>query len=137
MAELEKVKTGLECCAIGAECDHCPYAQMNESKHDFTGCHQLHWDAIELLKEKQPLSPVWDNEPFSGRVVWFCPNCNEGIDKFAFGRNLSITHCPYCGQSITWKDGEHEDDHLYEQQSDYRDHWITFEPTYNQEDGSR
>ena len=56
MAELEKVKTGLECCAIGAECDHCPYAQMNEDKHDFTGCHQLHWDALELLKEQHSIS---------------------------------------------------------------------------------
>ena len=64
--------------------------------------------AYELLKEKQPLSPVWDNEPFSGRAVWFCPNCNEGIDKFAFGRNLSITHCPYCGQALDWKDGDGE-----------------------------
>ena len=36
----------------------------------------------------------------------------------------------------SYKDGEQEDDHLYEQQSDYRDHCITFEPTYNQEDGS-
>ena len=57
-----------------------------------------------LPQEKQhPLPPIQDNEPISGRTVWFCPNCNEGIDKFAFGRNLSITHCPYCGQPITWR----------------------------------
>ena len=35
------------------------------------------------------------------------------------------------------KDNEQEIDcHLYEQQSDYRDHCIIFEPTYNKEDGS-
>ena len=56
MDKLEKVKTGLECCAIGAECDHCPYSQMNDGNGDFTGCHQLHWDALELLKEKQGIS---------------------------------------------------------------------------------
>lgn len=71
MADLEKVKTGLECCAIGAECDHCPYSQMNEGKGDYTGCHQLHWDALELLKEKQPrLMALAEVEKSKGKDVF-------------------------------------------------------------------
>lgn len=62
MTELEKVYEGLECCAVGAECDHCPYSQMNEGKGDYTGCHQLHWDALELLKEQQWI-PVSERLP--------------------------------------------------------------------------
>ena len=51
MVDIEKVLTSLECCAVGAECDHCHYAKDN---HDnFEGCHQLMADAVELLKEQQ------------------------------------------------------------------------------------
>ena len=106
MDKLEKVKKGLESCSgRGGECIYCPY-DTDEEDED---CRvNLDLDILGLLKEKQPLRPVWDNEPISGRVVWFCPNCNEAIDKFAFGRNLSITHCPYCGQALDWKDGDGE-----------------------------
>ena len=48
MADLNKVIESLEFCAVGAECDHCKYAQ--ENKGDYEGCHHLMADAAELLR---------------------------------------------------------------------------------------
>ena len=76
MADLEKVKTGLECCAIGAECDHCPYSQMNDGNGDFTGCHQLHWDALELLREQQPKK----------KEIWVIKKGNKYLHSYRAGR---------------------------------------------------
>ena len=102
MAELEKIKTGLECCAIGAECDHCPYAQMNESKHDFTGCHQLHWDALELLKKKQPKKGEWiEREDANGDLYYDCSVCGESwvlIDGTP--KENGMDYCPHCGADM-------------------------------------
>lgn len=52
MPDREKVLTAMECCAVGAECDHCPYSMLN--KEGYEGCHQMHWDAIELLDKQKP-----------------------------------------------------------------------------------
>lgn len=51
MEKLEKVIKGLECCAVGAECDHCHYASMNNG--GFQGCYQMHQDALALLKAQE------------------------------------------------------------------------------------
>ena len=61
MADIEKVLTSLECCAVGAECDHCKYAKDN--KDNFEGCHQLMADALELLKEQPRWIPVKERMP--------------------------------------------------------------------------
>ena len=71
MADIEKVLTSLECCAVGAECDHCKYAKDN--KDNFEGCHQLMADALELLKEQEwiPISErLPENADHPGA---FCP----------------------------------------------------------------
>ena len=51
MADLREVVASLECCAVGAECDHCKYAKYN--KDNFEGCHKLMADAAELLKKQE------------------------------------------------------------------------------------
>lgn len=54
MVDIEKVKNGLQCCAVGAECDHCKYSLMNNSDNGrFAGCYQLHNDALVLVEEQQ------------------------------------------------------------------------------------
>ena len=50
MADFKKVIESLECCEVGAECDHCHYAKGNHG--NFEGCHQLMADAVEVLKEQ-------------------------------------------------------------------------------------
>lgn len=56
MADREKVIKGLECCAVGAECDHCPYSMLNKTGYE--GCYQMHVDALALvlalLKAQEP-----------------------------------------------------------------------------------
>lgn len=49
MVDREKVLKSLECCVVGAECDHCKYGMLN--KNDFEGCRQMLADALALLKE--------------------------------------------------------------------------------------
>ena len=109
MDQLEKVKTGLECCAIGAECDHCPYSQMNDGNGDFTGCHQLHWDALELLKEQQPKKGKW--QPYKhGDDTWHqCSACGvadryinivkrNGYQDYRMVSKRNF--CPNCGADM-------------------------------------
>ena len=101
MDQLEKVKTGLECCAIGAECDHCPYSQMNDGNGDFTGCNQLHWDALELLKEKQPKKGHWKKSKFANDRWHECSECGtvtEAVDHN--GYKLICNYCPVCGADM-------------------------------------
>ena len=67
MADLNKVIESLEFCAIGAECDHCKYAQENNGNYE--GCHHLMADAAELLKSQQAeikkneLDKSWEDSP--------------------------------------------------------------------------
>ena len=55
--KLEKVIKGLECCVVGAECDHCKYGMLN--KNDFEGCRQMLADALALLKAQEPRVMEW------------------------------------------------------------------------------
>lgn len=50
MPDREKVLTAMECCAVGAECDHCPYSPDNKER--FEGCYKMHQDALALLNEQ-------------------------------------------------------------------------------------
>lgn len=52
LMDADKVIKAMECCAVGAECDHCPYSPMNKSGHE--GCYQMHTDALALLKAHEP-----------------------------------------------------------------------------------
>ena len=54
----EKVIRGIECCAVGAECDHCPYSTMNKTGYE--GCYQMHIDALALLKRSFTPQEVYD-----------------------------------------------------------------------------
>ena len=44
MTDREMVIRAMECCAVGAECDHCPYSPMNKSGYE--GCYKMHADAL-------------------------------------------------------------------------------------------
>lgn len=67
MADREKVIKALECCAVGAECDHCPYSPMNKSGHE--GCYQMHADALALLKAQEPRVMTLE-EALGGEECW-------------------------------------------------------------------
>ena len=90
MADLEKVIKGLEyCISPGDDCpDDCPYA--GNCNRD-----ELHKDALELLKEREPVKPL--REHSGSGITWWnvCAACKTAInpnDKF----------CHECGRAVKW-----------------------------------
>lgn len=96
----EKVIRGLECCAVGAECDHCPYSTMNKTGYE--GCYQMHIDALALLKAQEPVEPVVDID------TWKCGNCGHTLEhQQLLGDNVlfheQYNFCPECGRAVKWE----------------------------------
>ena len=57
---------------------------------------------IELLKEKQP-KKVKDFQYLADLFVGKCPSCGEELNNEVYP-----AFCGFCGQRISWKDGEQE-----------------------------
>lgn len=88
MADLDKALKGLEHCGQPTECAGCPYATGMAG-----GCFtRLKMDALELLKEQEPVKPRY--EDFFGDRVARCGNCNGYIVKYKY--------CPGCGRMVKW-----------------------------------
>ena len=49
-------------------------------------------DAVELLKEQEPVSP--DYEPTT--LSWSCGNCGQSFDRCKY------KYCPICGRKVEW-----------------------------------
>ena len=58
--------------------------------------------AVELLKEKQP-KKVKDFQYLADLFVGKCPSCGEELNNEVYP-----AFCGFCGQRISWKDGEQE-----------------------------
>lgn len=90
MADREKVINGLEHCRrgpIGCQ-QECPY------KSDF-GCRsQLTADALELLKEQEPVKP---NNPFKFKEydLYMCAECGSWLIT-------KSNYCWNCGRAVKW-----------------------------------
>ena len=67
MTDREKVIRAMECCAVDAECDHCPYSPMNKFGNE--GCYQMHADALALLKAQEPRVMTLE-EALGGEECW-------------------------------------------------------------------
>lgn len=87
MADREKVMKGLEYhlkeLSIGKTCYECPYFGDNPCEI------QLIANALELLKEQEPVKPIrlenW----------WRCPSCSGNIVA-------NMKYCPGCGREVKW-----------------------------------
>ena len=101
MADIQKVIKGLECCSVlEGHCEKCPY----ETEGFVADCTSaLAIDALELLKEQQPLEVVYDINPMTRLPVSFCPKCGEAIQRHEYGRpEMTQLFCSYCGQAVKW-----------------------------------
>lgn len=58
--------------------------------------------AVELLKEQQP-KKVKDFQYLADLFVGKCPSCGEELNNEVYP-----AFCGFCGQRISWKDGEQE-----------------------------
>ena len=97
MADREKVIKGLQCCKSPNDHEHCPY---NTGVHYNVCTYRLLSDAVELLKEQEPIEPKtgkWitrlrhEHYP-SGKPYEedFCSECGKR-------GSLEYPFCPWCG----------------------------------------
>ena len=87
MADREKVVHALRVHKI-ADCDDCPYYK---DKH----CNEhLIDDALELLKEQEPVKPTRTLSP-EGNWWEDCGACDTVLLKW-------YTYCPNCGRKVKW-----------------------------------
>ena len=123
MIDLEKITKGLTVCSehgtlcnrdchgyyqwigsdeemlIDAYSDQCPY---NGNLRD--GCLQtLVKDIFALLKEREPVKPVLDEQ--TGRI-WLCGNCGSYVgfeDNDEYDPNEYDKFCRECGKRVLWE----------------------------------
>lgn len=95
MPDMEKVIKGLECLITNdVDCDGCPY---NEGKN-FSCLRNIANDALELLKEQEPVEPNGENCGVCGytlhRINYYGPDKELQHEWFRF--------CPLCGKAVKW-----------------------------------
>lgn len=102
MADREKVINGLKCHRAGkCELDAvtmgmCPYWGNKYCQN------MLMEDALELLKEQEPVKPVnvhMYRKMFANVRSGYCPICNNPVDEEE-GNNFCCT----CGRRLNWDD---------------------------------
>ena len=91
MPDRKKVIQWLEACSCGCE-DGCPY-EYDGLVHHVECKADLMKDALELLKEQEPVEPV---EKRNRGFYYACGSC---------GKPLGIvlpSYCQYCGKAVKW-----------------------------------
>jgi len=88
MPDMEKAIKGLECCTdpLKARCPECPYYPCYDQD---TTSEKLLADALELLKEQEPL------KPFRGNSGWSCSACGN---LFSYPQE----YCDVCRRQVKW-----------------------------------
>ena len=99
MPDREKVIKELEGCISGVACFECPYF-YEESRTNGSCITKVEVDALELLKEQEPVKPTIneDGDAFCvcGEIVGFIPS-NNNLPK------ICSKYCPVCGKRMKWE----------------------------------
>ena len=99
MADMEKVKKGLECCKASTNddpfqrCSECPYNDISISVQECRAV--LSADALELLKEQEAVEPEVEVLNEIDRL-YRCPKCHK---CFFYEKQK---YCEQCGQKVKW-----------------------------------
>lgn len=102
MADREKVIKGLECCILSdeeCECpDECPYHD-DCWETDYELVYTLKKDALELLKEQEPVEYVvhCKNANLSNGTEFACGECGGSL------LHKKVNYCPWCGRAVKWE----------------------------------
>ena len=90
MEDIEKVIKGLKCCLTKPEhnCEECPYEGDGEGGWPCKSP-EMKADALELLKEKEPVYPTWQD----GKM--YCGYCGKRIPP-----RIGARYCHKCGTPI-------------------------------------
>ena len=106
---------------------------------EWYGCKPNDIEAFEKINENIPSAdrPQGEWKPFDlkwGRSIWYCTACEEGTEVPCdiWEHKPIYKFCPNCGARMTDKDI----DVPYKIASEQRDYDSTYEPTYNEQDGS-
>ena len=96
MRDRETVLKALEHCSRRLGCNTCPYDH---------GCGRqslLLEDAAKLLKEQEPVKPIFDEEDVSGR----CGVCGHALTHQSMVGEVLVDewfqYCPICGRKVDW-----------------------------------
>ena len=94
MPDLDKVIREIKLCTSGGyPCENCSHYGHGE---DLVGCmDELLSDALALLKEQEPVSPV-----LVGRM-WECGKCHAPVGIFMDDQRDQF--CRTCGRSVKWE----------------------------------
>ena len=102
MDKLEKVIKGLECCLgdtrsdLSNLCTICPYAKGSYATQNCSK--QLREDALALLKEQEPVKPVFERIFMSDIEIYDCGKCGTSL-----GAKGIAKYCMKCGQAVKWE----------------------------------
>lgn len=95
MPDRKKVIKSIQC-RLDLKCDECPYRDTVDDVCD--DCDSLFRDALELLKEQEPIAPsvCGSKEPDGHGCWWYlCGKCKKPIDH-------KDRFCKRCGQAVKW-----------------------------------
>lgn len=103
MVDREKTIRGLYQHCEGSmfdRCGECPYYDVE----DYFQCRdELLHDALELLKDQEPVVPYVDSEG----ITINCGNCGETVGYYPAGSSIpdkKCVYCPECGRKVKWDD---------------------------------
>ena len=91
----DKVIKGLTFCSTGMCFDGCPYHKVSQNIDECTS--QLALEALELLKEQEPIKPkskVRHGE--NGQIQHWCGNCMAMLHG-------KPKYCSNCGRQVKWE----------------------------------
>lgn len=112
----EKAVKGLECClpmttrdGVG-DCKNCPYDRKITLEGGITECcHELMYDALELVKRQIPQSPHYTTLKYiiDGKELVVhhpeCPKCyDKGLALWDAEIERGAAYCKRCGQAVKW-----------------------------------
>ena len=95
MVDREKVIKGLECHAKAIGCrKYCPYWSIEKIDCSI----ELADDALALLKEKEPIEPVFERRFMTSIEIYDCGKCGTSL-----GAKGIAKYCMKCGQAVKWE----------------------------------
>ena len=106
MTDREKVVKGLEVCTQPSSCRKCPYWRVYDSTIEQCA-KELMLDALELLKEQEPLEPTRVEIEQAGPLYHrcYCQKCGHYVGNMIKNKvgDVHENFCSSCGQAVKWE----------------------------------
>lgn len=63
------------------------------------------WNILTILKNQEPVEPIFIENPYTHLPVSYCSQCREPIGKYIVGNPYKMTKfCHYCGKAVKWNE---------------------------------